>query len=135
MNSGFLGTMLFSGVIEAGVAFAVFLSVLKTGGVEIARTHAFTVVVFSELLRSFGNRDAQKPLWQNGLFTNIPLIGVVLFSIGLQGMSHHNDLWGRFLKSESVPLGDSVRLLALGMIPLFCLEVLKIVRVKYRKFR
>ena len=135
VNSGFLGTMLFSAVVEAGVAFAVFLSVLETGGAALARTHAFTVVVFSELLRSFGNRDALKSLWRIGVFSNLPLLAVVLLSVALQGMSHRNDLWGRILKSEPVPLIDTVRLLGFGLIPLVCLEILKIVKTGARIFK
>lgn len=135
MNRGFLGTMLFSGIIEAGVAFAVYLSVLKTGTVEMARTQAFTVIVFSELLRSFGHRNTRKPLWHIPLLSNISLILVVVFSVGLQLLSHHNDLWGRFLKSESVPLGDTARLFCLGLIPLACLELLKLIKTRVQKLR
>ncbi|MBP9699626.1 MAG: cation transporting ATPase C-terminal domain-containing protein, partial [Elusimicrobia bacterium] len=135
MDRGFLGTMLFSGLIESGVAFAVYLSVLKTGGIDLARTHAFTVIVFSELLRSFGNRNTRKPLWRVPFLTNLPLMGVVLFSVGLQVLSHHNDLWGQFLKSAALPLGDAVRLFGLGLIPLVCLEILKMVKTGGRKFK
>jgi Ca2+-transporting ATPase len=37
---------------------------LKTETVEVARTHAFTTLVFAELLRSFGCRSEVKPVWR-----------------------------------------------------------------------
>jgi Ca2+-transporting ATPase len=130
MNSEFLKTMLFSGIIEAGLAFGVYLSVLKTRGVDMARTEAFTVIVFSELLRSFGNRNREKPLWRIPFLSNLPLILVVLVSVGIQVMSHHNNLLGRFLKSTSLSISDTLTLFFLALIPLFCLELLKLLKNK-----
>ena len=60
-NPSFLVTMFLVGFLTAGVAFAVFLSALKAGTVEMARTHAFTALVYAELFRSFGNRSETKP--------------------------------------------------------------------------
>jgi len=110
------------------VAFAVFLYVLKTGTEEMARTHAFAVLVFAELLRSFGARSETKPVWRISPFTNINLVIVVAISFGLQVWSHHNAILGRFLKTSFMPLSDSFLLLALGAIPLLVLEFVKVVR-------
>lgn len=40
-NRSFLRTMFFTGFLTAGVAFAVYLYVLKTENPEMARTYAF----------------------------------------------------------------------------------------------
>jgi P-type Ca2+ transporter type 2C len=127
-NRSFLRTMFLTGFLTAGVAFAVYLYVLKTGSEEMARTHAFAVLVFAELLRSFGARSGTKPVWRISLFTNINLAIVVAVSFGLQVWSHHNAVLGRFLKTSSMSLADCFLLLAVGAIPLTVLELVKVVR-------
>jgi P-type Ca2+ transporter type 2C len=130
MDRRFLGTMLLTGILTAGVAFAVYLYALKTGTAEQARTQAFAVLVFAELLRSFGGRSATKPLWRIPFLSNRNLAVVVAVSFGLQVWSHHNEMFGRFLKTSFVPLTDDLWLLALGTIPLLMLEMVKLVRNK-----
>ncbi|MDP2653209.1 MAG: cation-translocating P-type ATPase [Candidatus Omnitrophota bacterium] len=127
-NRSFLGTMFLTGFLTAAVAFAVYFYVLKTGTEEMARTHAFAVLVFAELLRSFGARSETKPIWRIPFFTNINLAIVVSVSFGLQVWSHHNAILGRFLKTSFMPLADCFLLLAVGAIPLLVLEVVKVVR-------
>jgi Ca2+-transporting ATPase len=127
-NRSFLHTMFFTGFLTAGVAFAVYFYVLKSGTPETARTSAFAVLVFAELLRSFGARSETKPVWRISLFTNINLVVVVAISFGLQVWSQHNATLGRFLKTSFLPLADCFLLLALGAIPLLTLEMVKVVR-------
>ena len=130
-NRSFFRTMFLTGFLTAGVAFAVYLYVLKTGTEEMARTHAFAVLVFAELLRSFGARSETKPVWRISLLTNINLAIVVSVSFGLQVWSHHNAILGRFLKTSFMPLADCFLLLAVGAIPLLILELVKVVRHAY----
>ena len=127
-NRSFLRTMFLTGFLTAGVAFAVYLYVLKTGTPETARTYAFAVLVFAELLRSFGARSETKPVWRISLFTNLNLVIVVAISFGLQVWSQHNAMLGRFLKTSSMPFADCFLLLALGAIPLLFLELVKVLR-------
>jgi Ca2+-transporting ATPase len=127
-NRSFLRTMFLTGFLTAGVAFAVYLYMLKMGTPEIARTYAFAVLVFAELLRSFGARSDTKPVWRISLFTNRNLLIVVAISFGLQVWSQHNAMLGRFLKTSSMPFADCLLLLALGAIPLLVLELVKVVR-------
>ena len=127
-DRSFLCTMSLTGFLTAGVALAVYLYGLKTETVEMARTHAFSVLVFAELLRSFGCRSETKPVWRISLLTNISLAIVVALSFGLQVWSHHNETLGRFLKTSAMPLSDCLLLLAVGTIPLFVLEMVKLAR-------
>ncbi|MGQ0621328.1 MAG: cation transporting ATPase C-terminal domain-containing protein [Panacagrimonas sp.] len=90
---------------------------LQTQTIEVARTYAFSVLVFAELLRSFGVRSETKPVWRISLFTNINLVLVVAASFGLQVLSPHNEIPGGFLKTTYMPLADCFLLLALGAIP------------------
>ncbi len=124
----FLRTMFLTGFLTAGVSFAVYLYVLTMETAETARTYAFTVLVFAELLRSFGARSETKPVWRISLLTNINLAIVVCASFGLQVWSQHNATLGRFLKTSFMPLGDCLLLLAVGAIPLVILEMVKVVR-------
>jgi Ca2+-transporting ATPase len=127
-NRSFLRTMFLTGFLTAGVAFAVYLYVLKTGTTEKARTYAFAVLVFAELLRSFGARSDTKPVWRISLFTNVSLVIVVAISFGLQVWSQHSAILGRFLKGTSMPFADCILLLAVGAVPLLILEMVKMVR-------
>ena len=124
----FLRTMFFTGFLTAGVSFAVYLYVLNTGTIELARASAFTVLVFAELLRSFGIRSETKPIWRIPFFSNPSLVMVVALSFGLQVWSQHNVTLGRFLKTPSIPWSESFLLLALGAIPMFVLEIVKAVQ-------
>jgi P-type Ca2+ transporter type 2C len=127
-DRSFLVTMVLTGCLTAGVSFAVYLYGLQTGTEEMARTQAFAVLVFAELLRAFGARSATKPVWRISLFTNINLALVVSVSFGLQIWSHHNATLGRFLKTSPISLADCLPLLAMGVIPLVVLELVKVVR-------
>ena len=132
-NRSFLRTMFLTGFLTAGVAFVVYFYVLKAGTTETARASAFAVLVFAELLRSFGARSDTKPIWRISLFTNVNLVVVVALSFGLQVWSQHNATLGRFLKTSSMPLTDGFLLLAVGAIPLFILEMVKVVRQARRQ--
>ncbi len=127
-NRSFLRMMFLTGMLSAAVTLAVFLYVLRTETLEAARTYAFAVLVFDELLRSFGARSETKPIWRMALFSNPNLIIVIAASIGFQVWSQHNALLGRFLNTSTVPYLDCLLLLALGAIPLLVLEGVKVVR-------
>jgi P-type Ca2+ transporter type 2C len=127
-NRRFLRTMFFTGFLTAGIAFAVYFQVLRTGTTETARSSAFAVLIFAELLRSFGARSETKPVWRISLFTNRNLVIVVAISFGIQLWSQHNATLGRFLKTAYMPFADCFLLLVLGSIPLIVLEMAKVVQ-------
>ncbi len=127
-DAKFVRSMVFTGFLTAGVAFAVYYYGLQTGTTESARSAAFAVLVFAELLRSFGARSETKPIWRIPFFSNRPLIIVVAISFGLQIWSQHNETFGRFLKSSYLPLTDSLLIFGLAFIPLLALEMVKVVR-------
>ena len=126
-NRSFLRTMVLTGVLTAGVAFSVYVYGLRTGSMESARAAAFAVLVFAELLRSFGARSETKPVWRIPFFTNASLVVVVALSLGLQVWSQHNATLERFLRTAYLPFSDCLVLLLLGAIPLAVLEVAKLV--------
>jgi P-type Ca2+ transporter type 2C len=130
-DSRFLGTMIFTGVLTAGVSFAVYFLALNSETLELARTHAFTALVFAELLRSFGARSETRPIWGMNFFSNLNLLLVVAISFGLQVWSHRSEVFAAFLKSSLLPLRDCIMLLAISAVPLLALEVTKVVRNKF----
>ena len=134
-DGGFLGTMLLTGFLTAGVAFAVYLYGLRTETEEIARTQAFAVLVFAELLRAFGARSETKPVWRISLLSNINLAVVVCIAFFLQVWSHHNAALGSILKTSFISLADCFLLLAAGSVPLLILETVKAVRSARRRTR
>jgi P-type Ca2+ transporter type 2C len=127
-NHSFLRTMALTGFLTGGVAFGVYFYMIKVGTTEIARTYAFAVLVFAELLRSFGARSETNPVWRISLFTNINLVIVVVISFGLQVWSQHNATLGRLFKTSTISFTDGLLLLAVGAIPLVVLEMVKMIR-------
>jgi len=126
-NHRFFWRMGFTGLLTAGVSLTAYLVELGRGTPETARTYAFAVLVFAELLRAFGARSESKSIWRIPFFTNINLALVVIASLGLQVASQHSAMLGRFLKTTPVPFVDGLWLLFLGCLPLLVLEIVKLV--------
>jgi Ca2+-transporting ATPase len=124
-DGGFFGTMFLTGGLTAAAAFAAYLSALHSGDVDTARSWAFSVLVFAELLRSFGARSASRPIWRMAPTGNAHLALVVFLTLCMQIFSHHNEAMGRFLRTVQIGWGDGLILFALGTVPLLALELLK----------
>ncbi len=127
-DRGFLRRMFLTGILTGGVSFAAFVYTLRTDSVEVARAAAFTVLVFAELLRSFGVRSETKPIWRIAFFSNRNLVLVVAISIALQLWSQQIGILGALLKTPPIPWRDGLVLFALGAIPLLVLEAVKAFR-------
>ena len=125
--------MLVTGFLTAGVSLGVYLFALGRESEVMAQDHAFAVLVYAELLRSFGARSETRSVWQIGLFSNLKLALVVLASIALQFMAPHIQFLGSFLKVDPMPLRHCFMLLAVGAIPLVVLEAWKVVRRRRRE--
>lgn len=125
-NRRFLTTMLLTGILTAGTAFAVYLYALRSNTVEMAQTYAFAALVFAELMRSFGARSETRPVWRIPLRTNLMLVTVVFLTFWLQVWSHHNEVLSGLLKTSFLPLDQCLLLLAIGAIPLLVLEAVKL---------
>ncbi len=127
-DRGFVALMIATGLLTSGVALTVYLYSLGRFSQEMARDHAFTALVYAELLRSFGARSETRSVWQVGLFSNLKLALVVLASMALTFWAPHNAWLGSFLKVESMPFQHCLVLLAVGAIPLLALEGWKFAR-------
>ncbi len=129
-NPVFIHTMLLTGFLTAGVAFAVYLEALRVGTAETARTSAFTVLVFAELLRSLGGRSETKPIWRINPLSNLNLVLVVVISCGIQVLSLQNQAVGLLLNVSYLPPVTVAGLLFVGAIPLVTLEIIKSFRLR-----
>jgi Ca2+-transporting ATPase len=127
-DSGFVWLMLATGLLTSGVALAVYLYSLGHVSQEMARDHAFTALVYAELLRAFGARSETRSVWRMGLLSNSKLALVVLASMALTFWAPHNAWLGAFLRVEPMEMHHCFLLLAVGAIPLLVLEAWKFVR-------
>jgi Ca2+-transporting ATPase len=128
----FLIGMLTTGLLTAGVTFGVYLHGLTHEDELQARTHAFAVLVFAELLRAFSGRSESRPLWRTGLLTNARLAAVVALSFALQITGHHVEWMRAVLKTSFLPWWECVALIGVALLPVAVLEVLKLVRKQAR---
>ena len=124
-DGGFLGMMLLTAVLTAGVSFAAYAYGLKTATQELARTYAFTALVFAELLRAFGARSETRPVWLMNMRSNVYLLTVIGVSISIQVWSQHNELLARFFKTALMSYRDGLILLGVSALPLIVLEMIK----------
>ena len=127
-DRSFVLGMLVTGLLTAGVALGTYLYSLGRFPVEMARAHAFTALVYAELLRSFGARSLTQPVWRVGFTSNLKLAAVVAASIGLQFSLPHLGSLGKVLDVPEMPLGHCVALFGIGVIPLAVLELAKAFR-------
>ena len=111
--------MLFTGALTGGVSLAVIL-VLQSYPLDVARTCVFTTQVFAELLRAFGARSRTRPIWQISPFTNLRLLFVVVISIALLFLSHHDIYVASFLQTTLIPFEDGLMLWPPGAFHFWC---------------
>jgi Ca2+-transporting ATPase len=117
--------------LTAGVTTAAFSYELLAGeGLAAARNAAFSVLVFAELLRAFGARSENRPVWRIGLFSNLRLFGVVAASFALQFALHRVDALQRVFQTEAVGAAQYVAWFALAAVPLLTVELGKVVRAR-----
>ena len=128
IDRAFVGTMILTAFLTAGVALGVYLYGLKYHDETSARTHAFAALVFAELLRSFGARSETVPIWRMGWRDNAMLLVVVAASFALQLWTHHNQTLSSLMKTSTMGWEECIPLMAVSCIPLAVLELVKVVR-------
>lgn len=128
IDRAFVGTMILTAFLTAGVALGVYLYGLKYHDETTARTHAFAALVFAELLRSFGARSETVPIWRMGWRDNAMLLVVVAASFGLQVWTHHNQTLSSLMKTSTMGWEECIPLMAVSCIPLTVLELVKVLR-------
>jgi Ca2+-transporting ATPase len=127
VDRAFLLRLLVTGALSAIVALAAFgYAWLMARDLSLARTYAFTALVFEELLRSLTARSRHHPSWTRAGFPNPRLLVVVVASIVLQtGILLMPSLHAWF-GVHPISLLEICALLALGAIPSVMLDLWKV---------
>ncbi|MDA1372697.1 MAG: cation-translocating P-type ATPase [Proteobacteria bacterium] len=119
-------TVIFTGSLQAAVTLATFVWALNERNLDEARNLAFSVLVFGELLRAFSARDAFRPLWEVGLFSNWRLLAVVAVSFVVQIGIHHYPATQKLFQIGPLNFSDCMLSIAIGAVPLVVLEITKV---------
>ena len=131
IGRGFMEGAMLVGCLSAGVTLSAFGYALYNGmDLARARNAAFFVLVVEELVRAFGARSANKPLWQIGVLTNLRLLWIVLVSFALQLVISATPMMEQIFQTQRVTLAECAVGILLALIPLSTLEVIKVLRVK-----
>lgn len=117
-----------SGVLQTIVVLSVYFWYSANAGLGKARNMAFSVLVFGELFRAFSARSATLIFWEVGAFTNLRLLGTVVLSVFLQIALHHFPPAQSALKISALSFQDCAFMLFLGLIPVTCLELIKLAK-------
>ncbi len=126
MDRSFLTTMGLTALLTGGVAMAVYVYSLRVHDEITARTHAFAVLVFAELLRSFSCRSETVPIWRLNWRTNILLAVVVGASFALQIWSHHSPTLASIMKTTVLDWKECLAGIAVACLPVAVLELLRL---------
>jgi Ca2+-transporting ATPase len=115
-----------TGLLEGAVVLAVFVWTLRTRDLAQARSHAFFVLVFSEVLRSFAARSQTLLFWEVGAFTNLRLLAVVVLTAFAQIAVHALPFTQATFEIAPLSFADGAMALAAALIPVSVLELKKL---------
>ena len=117
-----------TGLLQAVATLAVFVWALKTRDLSEARNLAFSVLVFGELFRAFAARSTTRVFWEVGAFTNLRLLGVVVFSVLMQLGIHHIPAAQAIFDTSPLSAADCALTLLVALGPVTAIEVWKLIR-------
>jgi Ca2+-transporting ATPase len=94
-------------------------------GVEYWQTVVFTVLTISQLFHSLAVRSESTSLFTQGLTSNLPMLGAVLFTVLLQMLVIYLPLFNGIFHTQPLPLFDLVVCFLLSSLVLLVVEVEK----------
>lgn len=100
---------------------------------DYARTMAFMTLVISQLFYALGVRNARKPLYKTGLFSNMYLIGAVVLGVLLQLLVLYIPVLREAFKLQVLDGKGWLVAISLGFIPLSMAEIIKVIGKKKSK--
>jgi Ca2+-transporting ATPase len=128
--------VLFQGALVGGAALAAFgitylLDPSSDENIGRARTMAFCVLVYGELLRALAARSQRLTLWQLGLFTNPALLLAIALSALLQLSVVALPFARPFFESARHFMWEWWLIAALAATPLVAIELSKFIRGRF----
>jgi Ca2+-transporting ATPase len=94
-------------------------------GVEYWQTVVFTVLTLSQLFHSLAVRSERASLLKIGLFSNLPMLGAVLLTVGLQLAVIYLPVFNPIFKTQPLPLFDLTVCFAVSSLVLVAVEAEK----------
>ena len=112
------------GLFVGGISIASQAWALSRG-VEYWQTVVFTVLTVSQLFHSLAVRSETESLFTIGLFTNLPMLGAVTFTVMMQLAVIYLPALNPIFHTQPLPLFDLGVCLALSSLVLFAVEIEK----------
>ena len=110
-SNGIAYHILWVGLLMAGVTLSAQAWAIGRG-MEHWQTMVFSILAFAQLGHVLAIRSERRFLYQQGLFSNLPLLGAVLLTVALQLMVIYVPFANRLFKTQ--PLSGSELLICLG---------------------
>jgi Ca2+-transporting ATPase len=101
--------------------------------IEEARTVAFTVMVFTQLVHAFNCRNERLSLFQLGVWTNRFLVWAFLLSLAIQIAVITIPAAQLIFKTASLPVEDWVMMAAAGVLTFAVMEAIKLTRQRIER--
>jgi len=102
---------------------------------EVARSEAFSFIVFSEVIRAFAFRSQDRLFWEEGIFSNLILLFVVTGAVLVQVSIHHIEFTQRLFQIHPMSFFECIDNIILALIPVSLLEIIKLVRRHFNSFK
>ncbi len=116
--------ILWVGLFVAGVSLASQAWAIGRG-VEYWQTIVFTVLTISQLFHSLAVRSERASLLRIGLATNLPMLGAVLLTVGLQLAVIYTPALNPIFQTQPIPAFDLAVCFALASLVLVVVELEK----------
>ena len=120
-----------TGLLQAAATLGVFIWALGARDLTEARNLAFSVLVFGELFRAFAARSTTRVFWEVGVFTNLWLLGVVLFSVMMQLGMHYIPAVQTVFEIGPLSAADCALTLIVALGPVTVIELSKLGRRRH----
>jgi len=98
------------------------------------QTYVFTVMCLSQMGQVMAIRSERSVLFRQGLFSNLPLIGSVLLTFGLQMALLYVPFLQHFFSTQALSLGELAACLAASLVVFHAVEIGKLLKnysIKY----
>lgn len=125
-NQGFMRELFFVGILMTVLELSVYSYMLQTHSQIIAKSYAFSLLVYMCLFRSFSCRSEIKTYFQMG-FNKIHMLSVIV-PILLQLILENFSLYYNALEITPLSLGEHLLLMALGTVPVGFVELKKLLK-------
>ncbi|MEI6408189.1 MAG: cation-translocating P-type ATPase [Bacteroidota bacterium] len=96
------------------------------------QTYVFTVMCLSQMGQVMAIRSERSVLFRQGLFTNLPLIGSVMLTFGLQMALLYVPFLQHFFSTQALSIGELAACLAASLVTFHAVEIGKLFKRKHR---